>query len=148
MALVDEIPSGASIALDTDALIYYVEEHTRFLPVIEPLIEAVVAGVYRLHVSVVSLIEVLVRPLREQRPDLSEQYRDILIRSPMTELHPIDAQMAEMAAHVRAQFRLRTPDAIIAAMALVTGCSYLVTNNASDFRRVADLNVLAINDFA
>jgi predicted nucleic acid-binding protein len=148
VALIDEIPERSSIALDTDAIIYYVEEHDRFLPVIEPLIDAVAAGIYRLHVSVVSLLEVLVHPLREHRLDLAEQYREILGRSPMVALHAIDTHIAQRAALLRAQFRLRTPDAIIAATALVTGCSHLITNNASDFRRVVDLEVLAINDFA
>jgi len=34
VALVDAIPAGTDVALDTDAIIYLIEEHERFLPII------------------------------------------------------------------------------------------------------------------
>ena len=36
MALVDELRPGAVVALDTDSVIYYVEQHPRYLAVVEP----------------------------------------------------------------------------------------------------------------
>jgi hypothetical protein len=44
VALIDEIPKRSSIALDTDAIIYYVEDHDRFLPVIERQSEQVLCS--------------------------------------------------------------------------------------------------------
>ena len=148
MALVDEIPGGSSIALDTDCSIYYVEEHERYLPIVEPLIDAVISGVLRAHVSVVSLLEVLVLPLREQRPDLVREYREILTDGSTLLVHVVDVPTSERAAEIRARYRLETSDSLIAAMAFQASCEFLVTNNAADFRRVPGLQVLAIDNYA
>lgn len=44
-------------------------------------------------------------------------------------------------AQIRRDYRLRLPDALIAACALETG-STLVTRNVQDFQRIARLNIL------
>ena len=147
MALIDEIPAGAEIALDTDCLIYYVEEHDRYLPVVEPVVERVVQGTFRAHVSVVSLLVVLVLPLRNGQQDVADTYRETLGDPSVVSLHPVTQAQAERAAEIRAEYRLETSDSLIAAMALQANCSHFITNNASDFRRVPGLNVLAIDNF-
>jgi predicted nucleic acid-binding protein len=54
--------------------------------------------------------------------------------------------IAERAALIRANFSLRTPDAIVAATALEHDCSYLITNDPT-FRRVVGLRILVIDDY-
>jgi predicted nucleic acid-binding protein len=144
----DEIPVGANVGLDSDTLIYYVEEHDRFLPVVEPLIEAIAKGQVIAHVSVVTLMEVLVRPLREQRNDLVERYMTILTSSDFLNLHVVDEAVSQRAAWIRAFYRLQTPDSIIAATAVQANCSHIVSNNAEDFQRIRELSVLPISAFA
>ena len=46
-------------------------------------------------------------------------------------LLPIDRAVAEIAADVRARYRLRTPDALQVAAALSAGCEALVTNDTT-----------------
>jgi len=75
VALVDDIPAGSHVGFDTDALIYYVEAHERYLSIVEPVLNAVFSHRLNGHASVVSVLEVLVKPFRERRFDLVDLYR-------------------------------------------------------------------------
>ena len=101
MALVDELRPGAAVALDTDSIIYYVEQHPRYLPAVEPLIELIRSGSLQAHLSIITLLEVLVLPMRNGRQDLVGTYRDVLLRSPWLTLHPVTVNIAERAAGIR-----------------------------------------------
>lgn len=59
---------------------------------------------------------------------------------------PILSDVIEEAVRVRRQHNLKTPDAIIAATALVQGAE-LVTRNTADFKKVAGLTVLDTRSF-
>jgi predicted nucleic acid-binding protein len=147
VALVDEIRPGAAIALDSDALIYYVEEDARFLHVVEPVMQSLILGQTRGHISTITLLEVLVKPFREGRSDIADMYRAILRSEEWLTLHPLTADIAERAASIRAAHRVEVADSIVAATALVSDCDFLLTNNGDDFRRVAGLTVQIINDY-
>jgi predicted nucleic acid-binding protein len=147
LALADELTVGDSVAFDSDALIYYVERHQRFHPVVAPVIERVARGELRAHVSAVTLIEVLVRPLREGQSELAERYRQILTSPSYFTLHSVTQPLAERAAAVRAEYRIATADAIVAATALEAECDFLITNNREHFRNLVGTRVLVIDDF-
>lgn len=148
MALIDDVASRADIALDSDTLIYYVEEHDQYLPIVEPVFNLIATGETAAHISVISLLEVLVRPLREGRHDLAERYRGVLTASEHVTVHDLSVDIAERAASLRARHGVGVADDIVAATALEAGCQALITNNADDFRRIEGLTVLVIRDFA
>jgi predicted nucleic acid-binding protein len=58
---------------------------------------------------------------------------------------PPTVEIARQAAHIRAEFNLRIPDAIHAATALITGATALITNDAI-FRRVPGLEVVLLDE--
>ena len=147
MAPVDELPDGAKVAFDASSIIYYVEEHEQFHAVVEPVFLKIAAQDATAHLSFVTLMEILVGPLRDRHIELANRYRDVLSDDIDFALHPVDRLIAERAASIRAQLRLRTPDAIVAASALESGCSHLVTNNPV-FRREDGVRILVISDFA
>jgi len=57
----------------------------------------------------------------------------------------ISATIAELGAELRAQYRLRTPDALQIAPALEAGCEAFLSNDAG-LRRVTELRVLILDD--
>ena len=61
--------------------------------------------------STVTLLEVLVHPLRSNNRELATEYRDILLNSKQMTLEVSNA-IAEQAAQLRAPHNIRTPDAI------------------------------------
>ena len=92
---------GSTVGLDTGPLIYYIEEHPAFLAKIKPFFEAAERNEFRIVTSFVTLLEVLVHPLREGRPELAEEYRNILLQSPALTAIPLDEGIAEEAAGLR-----------------------------------------------
>jgi hypothetical protein len=71
LALVDELPDGALVALDTMAFIYFVERNQRYYPLLRPVFERISKGTIQAHASVISLLEVLVLPFSAQIPSSS-----------------------------------------------------------------------------
>ena len=102
MALIDDIPDDSDIAFDTDAVIYYVEEHPQLLKVVEAVVEKAAEASITLHVSLVTLTEVLVLPLRNGNQGLIDHYRDVLTNDHGFVHHVVTPAVAERAAQIRA----------------------------------------------
>jgi predicted nucleic acid-binding protein len=90
------------------------------------------------YLSMVSVAELLVRPLRDASSDLG------LIHAFLRgiwdlRLVDVDFQIAQQAANVRALTRLPTPDALIIGTALLAGCEAIVTNDERWARRLGPL---------
>jgi len=72
---------GTVAGLDTAPLIYFIEEHPTYLPLLRPLFEAVDQAKLRVVTSVLTLTEVLVHPLRHGDGALADSYRRILLNA-------------------------------------------------------------------
>lgn len=147
MALADRLSVGSQVTLDTDSIIYFVEENPDFIDIVAPVWDLIASGDVAAHVSTVSLTEGLVRPLRLHQEELAHRYRRILTRSRNLTLHTLTAPIAEQAAALRAERNLATADAMIAATALQSGCSHLITNDGK-YRGIPGLEVLVIREHA
>ncbi len=134
---------GSTVALDTAPLIYFIEEHPAYLPKIRPFFEAAERGEFRIVTSFITLVEVLVHPLREGKTELADEYRKILLQSPGLTTVPLDESIAEAAAGLRARHNLRTPDAIQLATASSAGASWFLTNDA-DLTKAPGISVLVL----
>lgn len=147
MSLVEALPRGAIVGIDTAPVIYLVEAHPRYGPVVLPLFaERLEPGVNLGVTSVVTLAEVLVKPLLAARRDLVLRYRDFLSRAPHFTIADITAAAAERAADLRARHGIRLPDALQVATAMEHGASHFVTNDAR-LRVVADVTVVVLDDY-
>jgi predicted nucleic acid-binding protein len=142
----DDIPDGSRVALDSSTLIYFIEEHDVFGPLVDPLFEAVAEGRLTAVVSVISLVEVLVGPLRDGNATLASQYQELLLNSAAVSVATIDNDVALVAAAIRSEHKLALPDALIAATATVHQCVCLVANDAV-FRRVPGFRTLLVQDY-
>ncbi len=128
------------VYLDTAPLIYFIEGHSTYQPILASLFDFNDKGGFSLLLlllllltstitSTVTLLEVLVKPLREEQAGVARQYRDILTTAPGIEVIDITAAIAENAARLRARYNLRTPDAIQLATSIGTGADYFLTND-------------------
>lgn len=118
------------VGLDTAPIIYLVEEHPTYLEVVDPFFEAVDRGDIQVVTSTMTLIEVLVQPLRRNARSLANQYRDILLHSSNITCVDLTAQIAEQAAVLRSEHAIRTPDAVQMATAILGQASHFLTNDA------------------
>lgn len=128
MGLREDLGRGP-IGLDTAVFIYFIEEHSRFLPVIEPIFLGLDQGAFEGVTSTLTLLETLVVPYRIANPRLAEQYEALLTRGRGLRLIELDRPLLRAAAELRARFSIKTPDALQIAAALAAGCTDFVTND-------------------
>jgi predicted nucleic acid-binding protein len=141
-------PPAAGVAyVDTHALIYRVERIESYLTASEPLWGALDAGLAQVATSDLTLLEVLVKPLRDSNSPLVNLYRNVLLGTVGLNCLPVSRTVLESTATLRADHNLKTPDAIHAATALAAGCVLFVTNDAG-FRRVPGLPVAVLSEVA
>jgi predicted nucleic acid-binding protein len=137
-------PSSGLVSIDSAALIYTVERHPDFGPLLDPLWEAAAQSSIEVVGSELLILETLVLPLRTGDAALRGDYEAAMFGSDLR-LLPITSQVLREAARLRAEHRLRTPDAIHAAAATDAGAALFVTNDP-DFRRVPGLPVAVLVD--
>lgn len=147
MGLIEDLAPGP-VALDTQAFIYFIEEHPRYLPVVEPVFEAIERDKLQAVTSAVTLLEVLVIPYRENNSTLAATYEEILTRSRGLRMVELSPPLLRAAAQLRAATSMKTPDALQVAAALQAGCSALLTNDGRWPERVCSLRVLRIDEYA
>lgn len=120
--------SGKIVGLDTAPLIYFMEENPLYLESVRCFFEAMDRGDFLVVTSTITLLEVLIHPLRNHNNDLASEYRDILLRSNLM-MMDITSTISDHAAQLRATHTLRTPDALQIATALQTEATYFLTND-------------------
>lgn len=119
---------GKTVGLDTAPLIYFIEENPAYIEIVRFFFEAMERDDFMVVTSTVTLLEVLVHPLRINNRELATEYRDILLNSRLMTLEVSNA-IAEQAAQLRATHNIRTPDAIQISAALNAGATHFFTND-------------------
>ena len=144
-ALTAFLKKHRSLYLDTSAFIYLVERHPRYFPACEELFGAIEAGRTGASTSTLSLLEILVQPYRRKNDDLVLKFYALLTTYPHLNWVPVTLNVADRAAKLRAEYGLKTPDAIQAASALSCGASGFVCNDRA-FGKVTEFESLILDD--
>jgi predicted nucleic acid-binding protein len=134
------------IAIDTCIFIYQWEANLRYSPLTDFVFRSVERSDLRAVTSTITMTELLVHPYRANSVSEVNQLFGLLSIYPNLAWIPPDLEIAARAAQIRAQHRLQTPDALQAATAVQTGATAIVTNDPL-FKRVADLDVLVLDDY-
>lgn len=123
------IPEGDFLLLDASALIAYLDGGEPVTPVATHLVDHFVrTGRNRGLVSAVTVMELLVRPLR-QTPPAHHVVIDFLRHFPNLIAVDVTFDIAVGAASLRAEHNLLTPDALTVATGVLAGARELVTND-------------------
>ena len=117
------------VGIDTIAFIYHLEENHKYLPFTNVLFEMVENGVIQGITSAVTIMEILVKPEREENKRAIQEYKFILQTFPNLKIKPIDFHTAEKAAELRAKYRIKPADALQLGAALVENANAFVTND-------------------
>lgn len=81
-ALNEAIPEGSLVGIDTVSFIYHIEAVLPYGQVVGPFFEALDKGVFHGVTSVISLMEITVRPLQLARPEVADEYEALLASFP------------------------------------------------------------------
>lgn len=144
MGWVDDL-RGKTVALDTSPFIFFIEKHATYADVLRPFFQAVDRGESQILTSAVTLLEVLVHPIRHGDEALAHQYNDILLTSDNISTIPVTPSTAQTAAELRAEHDLKTPDAIHLATALDHNAAAFLTNDR-DFPQIDRIEILKLRD--
>ncbi len=138
------LPQPGLVYVDSQVLIYTVEKFPDYIDVLLPLWEASRAGRLEVVVSELSVLEVMVGPLKTGDQQLIHAYNELLMGTEIR-LTPIDLQILQAAARLRAETALRTPDAIHAASAAAVNCDLFLTNDLA-FKSLSSISVQILKD--
>ena len=138
VALPFGLTEGLRVTVDSAPLIYFLEDHKVLARRFAPLFEADAQGAIEIVVSAIAVAEVLAGPLKAGNEALANRMRRALAQ---WEIVPVDADLAALAARLRASAGLKLPDAIHAATALQSGSSALVTHDR-DFSKLESLRII------
>jgi len=137
--------SHNTVALDTSVLIYQLEKNPRYFPFSDAVFAWLEHPDNSAITSTLSMTELLVPAHRDGDARRLQHYRGLLTTYPgLAWLHP-DLVIADTAARLRAEYRLKTPDAIQAATAIQSKVSIFLTNDPI-FQRVKELETLVLDE--
>jgi predicted nucleic acid-binding protein len=144
------IAPGASLLIDTSAVLAYLVGTEPASPLAEQVLDAFVAtGRNPAALSMVTVQEILVRPFRSGSAAVAIA-EGFLRHFAEMRLIEVSYDIAREAARVRATTAMRAPDALIVATAIVTGVDVLVTNDLSWTAQAGaiapELNVVVLTD--
>jgi len=135
-----------TVALDTAPLIYYIEEHKDYIEIIDPLFIQINQGHIGACTSVITLIEVLTKPIEAANKILIGKYEEILTNTHNLTVIDIDKSIAIESAKLRAKYTIRTPDAIQMVVGIMNGAKAFITND-HNLKKVKEIRVIVLNDF-
>jgi len=110
------------IYLDSCIVIYLVEHHPVYFPKLKPLL----TGISSVTISPLVEMEVLIHPLRTRDIRLANAYQSFFDCCTILEM---PGEVYRLAAKLRAEHGIKTPDALHLATATWHGCFSLWTND-------------------
>lgn len=141
----EALGSARRVCFDTSALIYLLDRVEPYHDTVAECLAILETSRGQACASVVTELEMLVKPFRLGYQRQAERIVEYLSESPWIVV-PANWQIAQRAAAVRAASNLRVADALIVATALVSGCDALVGNDALCAQRVNEIPYIYLED--
>jgi predicted nucleic acid-binding protein len=147
MTLVDELDKIDSLFIDTAPIIYYIEAHPQFGPLVKEIVTSFQSGTIKAFSSVITLVEVLPKPIEAGNEKLAQEFSEFLKAGKNITLLEISTDIAESAGRLRGRYTfLRAMDAIQIAAGLEAKADAFITND-SKLRRIEELKVIILRDY-
>ncbi len=147
MTLSEELIRINSIFIDTAPIIYYIEAHPQFGPLAKEVVSAFQSGNLNAYTSVITLAEVLPRPVERGDEKLARKFAEFLKHGRNLTMIEIGEGIAETAGKLRGRHSfLKTVDAIQLAVALDVGAGAFLTNDVR-LQQFHELKVLVLKDY-
>jgi predicted nucleic acid-binding protein len=144
--IVDTLTTYKVVGIDTSPFIYHFQDEVSYSKITTDLFNAVEKGLISAVTSVVTIMEVLVKPMREADARAAEEYRLLLHTFPNLKLRIIDSDVASRAAGLRARYGIRAPDALQLGASIEEGANAFVTNDER-LAKVKDIQVVILESF-
>ena len=118
----------SKIYWDTMLFVYLLEGSPQYSPKVAKIYTAMQQRGDRLYSSALAKGEILIKPLQQERPGRADAVEDFFAPENVT-LLSFSASTARKYAEIRAQWKVRPPDAIHLACAAEAGIDLFLTND-------------------
>jgi predicted nucleic acid-binding protein len=132
------------IGLDTSIFIYQLEANARYLELTDNVFSWVERAGHEAVTSTITMTELLVPSYRDKDEHRVDAFYGLLSTYPNLQWIAPDLETADLAAKLRASYRLRTPDDLQAACAIRARATGLITNDPV-FARVEGLDTIVLD---
>ena len=132
--------------MDANVFIYQIERHPKYFPITDAVLAWLERADSSAVTSTVTMTELLVRPYQEADQGRVRAFYGLFSTYPHLAWIPVDLKVADLAARIRAQYRLKTPDALQAASAIFGGATAMVTNDQI-FERVVEFESIVLDRY-
>lgn len=138
------LPTSGKVYCDSSLFIYTLESHPIYSPYLIPFWHSVQLAQIEVTTSELSLLEVLVKPIRINDQVLKQQY-ELFLTGTNLRLIPIERNILTHAARICAVHKVRTPDSIHLATALECQATLFLTNDHR-LRTKTTIPVVTVDD--
>lgn len=132
------------VALDTSIFIYHLEANLKYLQYTDPIFAWLERPGSTAVTPTITMTELLVLPYRENNEQRANDFYGLFSTYPNLGWVAPTLEIAELAARIRALYRLKTPDALQAATAQCSRATALITNDPI-FERVDGFETLTLD---
>lgn len=147
MRLAQHLKDISSIFLDTAPIIYYIEAHAEYGPLVSEVVKAFQSGRMKAYSSVITLVEVLPKPIAMGNESLAKDFSNFLIAGKDIITLEITSEIARKAGTLRGRYPfLKTMDAIQIAASMEVGANAFFTNDIQ-LKRVTEISAVILKDF-
>jgi predicted nucleic acid-binding protein len=147
MTLPEKLTHHTRIFIDTAPIIYYIEAHPQFGALAKDVVDAFQSGTLMAFSSVITLAEVLPKPVEIGNTALADQFTAFLRRGKHIRLVEISADIAESAGKLRGKYpAIRAMDALQLAVALHVGADAFITNDVR-LKRITEIESIVLKDY-
>lgn len=101
---------------------------------------------FQFTTSVLTLMEILIQPIRINATKLVEEYENIICNSKTISIHGFNIEIAKTAAKIRAEYGFKTPDSIQLATAISTNSDYFLTND-KQLKIFKEIEIILLEEF-
>lgn len=133
------------IALDTSVFIYQLQANPKYVGLTDDIFVWLQRPKSQGVTSTITMTELLVQPYRDRNQQQADEIYGLLSTFPNLAWISPSLDIADTAARIRAEYGLRTPDALQVATAIRSSATALITNDAT-FRRLADVQIMVLDD--
>jgi len=136
---------GKIIGLDTMVFIYHFERNQLYSPLTFSIFENLEKGNFKGITSTLTLLEILVKPKKENNLLLTERYKLLFETFPNLQVKPLNENVADIASTLRANYNINTPDAIQVATSLEAKADIFITNDKT-LKKISEIKVLLLSE--
>jgi len=147
VSLSREIKNVHSIFIDTAPIIYYIEAHPQFGPLVKEVVKDFQTGRLIAFSSVITLTGVLPKPIEAGDLKLAGKLADFLKFGGNIKLVEISEDIADKAGKLRGKYpALKTIDALQIAAAIHVRADVFLTNDKK-LKKVKEIQIMVLSDY-